>query len=381
VLITGCSGTSELDLAETSLQVDKPDDPEADIGCGPSCLGNSPIIAALGPFEVSLTGLREPKRGWKLYPQFRKGDELLEDVHVDGASLAGLTRTDPGPLGGPAWRPMSQPDFVGMSFRMNGRTEGDWDFEIDNVLEVTYYPNHPDIGSTISNGSTLPKIWAYHIHYWRTEQRRPEPSDGTNHRIRYWGPEAPRPATPGGPDYLCPNTEKYDEYDEHEDVEANWVVFWKGDRYDPDTGEIYPPHTGDADWFNMSCAGEAGIKMLRTGLGEAVAPNSAPQARQKRQAVLNMFMAKYCPTKWDHFTTLGKPVYWVGTQKRVDPPPTGHELEAIWNDHGAVCLNAHRYKTPSCHIDECDETMAAEWGEYGLLRSRIRPYFDFQVVQ
>jgi hypothetical protein len=263
---------------------------------------------------------------------------------------------------------------------MNGQTEGDWDFEIDDVLEVSYYPNHPDIGSTISNGPNLPKIWAYHIHYWRTEQRRPEPADGPNHRIRYWDPEALRPATPGGPNYLCPNTEKYDEYDQHEDVEANWVVFWKGDRYDPDTGELQPPRRDDADWFNMSCAGEAGIKMLRTGLGEAVAPSSAPQVRHKRQAVLNMFMAKYCPTNWVHFTTLGKPVYWLGTQRRLDPPPAGHELEAIWNDQGAVCLNSHRYKTPTCQLSACTETMEAAWGEYGLLRSRIRPHLDFQLT-
>src|SRR6185295_2971583 len=144
-----------------------------------------------------------------------KGDALIENFHVDGAALAGLTRTNPGPLGGPALRTMSQSDFIGVTFRMNGQSQGDWDFEIDQVLEVSYYPDHPDAGSTISNGAIPPKIWAYHIHYWRTDRRRPEPSDGSEHRVRYWGPEAPRAGPPGGPANLWPTPRPSTEYDDH----------------------------------------------------------------------------------------------------------------------------------------------------------------------
>jgi hypothetical protein len=114
------------------------------------------------------------------------------------------------------------------------------------------------------------------------------------------------------------------------------VVFWKGGRYDPDTGEIFASGADVEDWFNISCAGEASIDMLRTGTGGAVAPDTS---RPLRQAVLNMVMAKYCPPP-ERYTVLGHPLYWDGTTARLTG--TTASYEAIWNERGAVCVDTPR---------------------------------------
>jgi hypothetical protein len=170
--------------------------------------------------------------------------------------------------------------------------------------------------------------------------------------------------------HLCP----YTEHDPNDpDVEANWVVFWKGDRYHPDTGEIYASGDAVGDWFNISCAREAGVEMLRTGTGEAVAPYTS---RAKRQAVLNMFMAKYCPTP-ERFTELGKWLYWDGTKAKRLPSMLNNigtisSFEGIWNEDGVVCLDKHRddSKVLTCRPPPC-AGMVDDWQAHGILQSWI----------
>lgn len=328
---------------------DKPNATADDLGCGPNCTGNSPIFAALGPFEASLNGEREPIRGWKLDPKsFQKVDSRgldrnrpISQLRVDGASLSGTL---------PGVSEMKPSDFVGVRFRMNSREQGDYELDINGVQEVKYYPDL-EIKSSIGGqpSPSLPKIWAYHIRSHPVVKR-----DVHVHSSVAWND-------------LCPYTER-DPRDPA--IEANWVVFWKGDRYHPDTGEIYASGRDVGDWFNMSCAGEAGIKMLRTGTGEAVAPSTSPSLRQ---AVLNMFTAKYCPTP-ERYTVLGMDLFWDGTTAklhdwRVRP-------EAIWNERGAVCLDMPRLRTVNIGCENppvpCTPEMIAHWHDYGLLRSWTR---------
>lgn len=300
----------------------------AEIGCGPNCLGNSPIAGALGPYEFDLTGVVPSPRNWLLYPDsWTLGGWPLTHVKVAGARLTAT------------WWQGGNPQFIenqgldGASFRMHHATDGDFDFHILTSIPVNYYPN-------VETPTRLPPMWAYYIKYRET---------GTQDLL----------------EDLCPYTEQADH-----GLSVNFAVFWRGDRYNPISGRIIASGdgpTGVGNFVNLSCAGEAPPKMLRAGAGEAVAPSSS---RELRQSVFNMFMAKYCPKSIKRYTKLGEDLYWHGT------PRTVFELgfsESIWNSEGAICLDVQRTYAAGDAKDDCDlpscAGMLADWQEHGSLVS------------
>lgn len=301
----------------------------AALGCGPQCLGNSPIAGALGPYEFDLTGVIPSPRKWLLYPNsFEKDGWPLTNVQVAGARLTAT------------WWPSGVPTFIqdaqliDMTFEMHHETDGDFEFKVVTAMPVSYYPN-------IETPTPLPPIWAYYLMY----------RDARNPDDRFKN--------------LCPYTAQADH-----GLSVDWAMFWKGDRYDPDTGRIFASGHGAAgvgNFVNLSCAGEAPPKMLRAGVGEAVAPTSS---RELRQSVFNMFMAKYCPKSNKRYTKLGEDLYWMGTPRTVFA--LGFS-ESIWNSDGAICLDVQRTYTEGnaaadCGLPTC-AGMLSDWEKHGSLVS------------
>jgi ADYC domain len=304
----------------------------SDVDCDPLiCPGNSDIIAALGPYELSTNPARVSPRGYRLL-SIRKGGVQLAAFDVAGATLTGampgpLPASPPIPIGGP-------PDFIGTRFRVQEVTSGQI---IDLSIEAYQYVPFFDVTRPV-------KIVGFMMKYQRISPVRGEKRD------------------------LCPYKDELGS-----NQAKTWTVFWKGDRYNPDTGHIYASGLGleatghVGDWFNISCAGEATIKMLRTEIGNAVRPGS-PQALS--QSTLNMFTAKYCPDA-TRYTKLGQKLSW-NDKWSTSSLGLFTSYEAIWTPTGAACLRDPRMvdiDEIECKIDECTDDMIDNWSLYGNLRS------------
>jgi hypothetical protein len=299
-----------------------------DDGCvGVNCPGNSDLFAALGIFELSLDPSKANVRGFSLDPSnIWQGGTQLGPFQVNGATVRAWKVI--GALAG--WE--SGGNLIGTTIRVRHRPSNtDYDLRIDNYIPAYYYTNPLP--------ADLPPFDAFEIRY-----------------------------AVAGSDYwqdLCPYTTYPDPFDNA--IQGTWAVFWKGDRLDPQTG-IFTAHDTDVgDWFNISCAGEATIKMLRTGTGGAVDPSTT---RQQRQATLDMFTARYCPGP-ERYTKLGTKIDWNDKTGSNILPSSTTIYEAIWNGNGAVCLNTPRIKgqTYTCEPPPCTAYMLDHWRDYGDLRS------------
>jgi hypothetical protein len=157
-------------------------------------------------------------------------------------------------------------------------------------------------------------------------------------------------------------------------VEHSAVAF-TGDRYDPVLKVVGDEDRGKT-WFNLACAGSATAKlhlMRHTNAGAWTAStwspeldvrsNSAPFHTDplQRQAMLKMFAADYCGTG-DAFTVDGQPLLYDDSRHWFAPAsigvsavhvaadgtlaPSGSTMEALWTDHGAVCVSRPRRADP-----------------------------------
>lgn len=326
IVLVGCAVEPVVDYV---AKFEPPDD--GGECSSPNCPGNSGVLGPLGPYEVSMNATEISSRGWSLYPNsFERYGSLVNNL-----SIAGVRLEVPDAMG----NPLPQAWFVNMTFRMRHHPSAkDYNFKITAYLPVFYYTDPPPL--------PLPKIYAYYVWY----QPTPNPTQVEWRK-------------------LCPFTKSDD------GLSGDWVVFWKGDRYNPDSGEFFAHGDDVGDWFNMSCSGSADIKMLRAGIGEPVNPASTPA---KRQAVLNSLMAKYCRTE-ERYTTLGHSLYWDGTPSKLTGPLS--TPEAIWNADGAVCLDTPRLNadtdptndledgTMDCAPPPCGIKMN-NWQQHGLVRTK-----------
>jgi hypothetical protein len=299
--------------------------PEADGGCvGVNCPGNSNLYAAPGIFELSLNSGEANVRGFSLDPNnIWKGLNQLSNFTVSGANV-----TATHPLEGQ----ITGMHLIGTTIRVHHRSGAEYELKIDSYMTTGYYTNPLP--------ANLPPFQAYEIRY--------------------------RPMETNEWQDLCPYTTYPDPFDNR--VVGTWAVFWKGDRIDPVTGIFTAHDAGVGDWFNISCAGEATIKMLRTGTGGAVNSLTTPP---QRQATLDMFTARYCQGS-ERYTKLGTKIDWDDkTGSNTLPSSSTTIFEAIWNGNGAVCLNTPRIKgqTYTCEPPPCTAYMLNHWRDYGDLRS------------
>jgi hypothetical protein len=283
------------------------------------CPGNSDLYAALETFELSTNPLDVSQRGFTL-TGVEYGGQALSEFDVAGTTPRAF---EPG-FG---WR--AAQDFSGSILHVHHKSGADIDLRVERAMTVPYYA-----------ALDRPIMYGYWITYRTVGD-----------------------TTIGWTD-ICPYKTTYDD-----GIQGSWAMFWKGDRYDPVTGVIYATGADVGPWFNLSCAGEATIKMLRTGTGDAVAPNT-PQ--DQHNATLNMFTAKYCKEP-DRYTTLGVKIDWDDKtgSNTLDPKSL---VEAIWSKDGAVCLNTMRLpeKAPvKCRLVGCTADQIANWRDYGWLRSGV----------
>jgi hypothetical protein len=286
------------------------------------CPGNSDLLAVLGFYELDATGAKSSPRGFRIASMTHNGSPVTQ-LEVPGARLQATT----------AAGVISGPNLIGLKLTVKHKSGKAFDLLIDDYLtsKVPYY----------AGGS--PDIEGYHILYGEAgEHITKEP---------------------------CP----YETYVDGS-VSGSWAVFWKGDRYDPDTGEIFASNAQVGPWFNISCAGEAAIKMLRTRTGGAVAPLGAVA---QRQATLNMFTASYCGPTGQRYTKLGQAIAWSDLS---GPSQAGavESYEAVWSETGAVCLDVPRLFDPAeipCYaaIPRCTAADIGGWAQLGWLLSGNPP--------
>lgn len=129
------------------------------------------------------------------------------------------------------------------------------------------------------------------------------------------------------------------------------AIVFEGESYDAATKTIdFAP---DAGWFNIACLGSAPAKMHLMRHTRASASGFISTSPSERQAMLNMWTANYCGDGVS-FTYPGQPLLmrdskawiphagpWSWVLPAVELAP-GEEYEAIWDEHGAVCMNIPR---------------------------------------
>ena len=119
------------------------------------------------------------------------------------------------------------------------------------------------------------------------------------------------------------------------------AVVFDDDRIDADAIRV----TGEtANWFNIGCAGHALAKQhltANTKAGAAIIGATAPSLNM-RTANLKMLSADYCGGG-DPFTVAGTPLRWKDSLGRFNTTsPLLTNIEARWNETGAICLNVPR---------------------------------------
>ena len=255
------------------------------------CPGNSDLLALLGVFELNTDLLTDNARGFHMtsiehdgvnVPTFQVPGAKIHEVDANGYVHDGA-------------------GAIGTVIRVHHTPSNqDFDLKIINYITVPFY-----------DPTVIPKIIGYDIIYRKVGDRD-------------WLP-------------LCP----FEEVKSDDGIAATWAVFWKGDRYDPDTGVITASGGVVGSWFNISCAGEAWVKVERAQRGGAVAPFSPVPSRQ---TTLWMFTATYCTPGIRH-THLGMPLDWKDPWEPRNYGG-GATPEAVWDANGATCLGNPRFEWP-----------------------------------
>jgi hypothetical protein len=120
------------------------------------------------------------------------------------------------------------------------------------------------------------------------------------------------------------------------------AVVFDDDRIESDTITV----TGlMADWFNIGCKGHTLAKQHLMGHTKAATailalPLSQVTSLQQRTANLKMLSGDYCGDG-DPFTVAGMPLRWAYLNGWFSNLTIG-QLEARWDENGAICLNTPR---------------------------------------
>lgn len=96
------------------------------------------------------------------------------------------------------------------------------------------------------------------------------------------------------------------------------------------------------EWINIACVRDALAKVHLKKIAVAEAnPSDEAVYLKKRQAALRMMTANYCKKK--HYTARKTDIAWDSTSPLGDDPKHVFEdVEAVWNEKGAMCINHAR---------------------------------------
>jgi hypothetical protein len=113
-----------------------------------------------------------------------------------------------------------------------------------------------------------------------------------------------------------------------------------GELYNEDEEWIREAGT---DWINIACVRDALAKvhLRKICVAGAKPAHEAEEYVKKRQAALRMMTANYC--KSEHYTAREVDIGWDSTAPLGDDPD--HligDVEAVWNENGALCINHAR---------------------------------------
>ncbi|MEJ7600952.1 MAG: ADYC domain-containing protein [Kofleriaceae bacterium] len=116
-------------------------------------------------------------------------------------------------------------------------------------------------------------------------------------------------------------------------------ILFEGDKIDLETMTI--DQTWQPKWFNIGCSGHTLAKLFMTR-------NTTVSQGQKNpaqyQATLKLLVADYSGLGHP-FTVAGQALTWTGGQVQYFRTPTSSE--ALWDEHGAICLDTPRMTNPS----------------------------------
>lgn len=109
------------------------------------------------------------------------------------------------------------------------------------------------------------------------------------------------------------------------------------------------PVPSNLDQFTFACDGDAVFKMRRLGYDPQEANTGYVTTDDHRLATLNMITARYCDpvVGTNNFTTVGTAYRYQNSQDWIvvgSPLPAvdSSEVEALWDEDGAMCLNEPR---------------------------------------
>ncbi|WP_434419859.1 ADYC domain-containing protein [Nannocystis pusilla] len=149
------------------------------------------------------------------------------------------------------------------------------------------------------------------------------------------------------------------------------------------SGEIYLENSKqivDAapGWITIACLGNAVAKMKRMGYGpnQDFPGQGTPATVNQRQATIRMITADYCGDGYS-FTEDGTDLNWQNLAETVDPDaaPLWLDVEALWDEDGAICLSNPRLVTlpevaARCTLPTCTPQMVTteqhEWTSWRL---------------
>lgn len=112
---------------------------------------------------------------------------------------------------------------------------------------------------------------------------------------------------------------------------------------------INTPLSETGNWLSIGCAGGAYAKKVLMGYDLS---NPAPLSsnRSENLAMMQMLTARYCGA--ERYTQTGVEVYWQN-QSHWFETPDNFEIEALWDEQGAYCLNTPRFVPRGMVLAEC----------------------------
>jgi hypothetical protein len=163
-------------------------------------------------------------------------------------------------------------------------------------------------------------------------------------------------------------------------TKVNALVFGH-ELYDPETKNITPGSPTDG-WVNIACKGSAVYKMHKIGYTRTAQGKLGIWTTQaQRRAMFNAWTANVCGDGYS-FTQAGEKIT-LRESLNILPADSMYLVptrtyEAIWDEHGAVCLNTPRLadKVPTIlhqiqqrcgQLPTCDSTMLNNWQHHGYV--------------
>ncbi len=136
-------------------------------------------------------------------------------------------------------------------------------------------------------------------------------------------------------------------------------VFFTGDRYDTNIGEVTAIGADALPWINIACVGDVKQKVLMIRHAEAALAPGFETSQDQRTAAVRMFRADYCGDGRP-YTLPNTPLDWEnvggdnGPWNVLNVDLASANIEAIWDETGAICLRKMRH--PELGPVKCKQT-------------------------